>query len=137
MSSEERKPFEDKSKAEKERIAQNIVQIQPKTYTERAQETNYSRILNEECHEMDDEMGRDQYLDNMIKNCVKSCQSKEDLIKASFFIIGSNTMVEIGGKEYPPLEISIVQYNIKDGIQFTYHKFIDAGPIPLGLYLFK
>jgi hypothetical protein len=136
LSPEERKPFEDKSKAEKERIAQNI-EIQSKTYAERAQETNYSRILSQESHEMDDERGRDQYLDDMIKNCVKTCQSCEDLIKASFFIIGSNTMVRTGNNEYLPLEISIVQYNIKDGIQFTYHKFIDAGPIPLGLYLFK
>jgi hypothetical protein len=137
MTPEERKPFEDKSKAEKEKISQNIVEIQPKTYAERAQETNYSRILSEECHEMNDSKGRDEYLDDMIKSCVKACQSKEDLIKASFFIIGSNIMVETGSKQYLPLEISIVQYNIKDGIQFTYHKFIDAGPIPLGFYLFK
>jgi hypothetical protein len=86
---------------------------------------------------MNDSKGRDEYLDDMIKSCVKACQSKEDLIKASFFIIGSNIMVETGSKQYLPLEISIVQYNIKDGIQFTYHKFIDAGPIPLGFYLFK
>lgn len=64
----------------------------------------------------------------------QACKSREDLLNASFFIIGSNVMVRTDDKppKYPPLELGICQYSIQNGIHFTYHEFIDAGRVPLG-----
>jgi len=111
-----------------------VVAIQPNTYAQRSQ-ANFESFLSKECEQMDEECGREEYLEKMINCCVKACKTTEELINASFFIVATNVMIKTDGNEFLPLEIGICQYSIKDGIQSTYHKFIDPGPIPIGLLI--
>lgn len=131
MSKEDRAPFEEKSRHEKERLkGRQQIQIQPKSYNERQE--NFGRVLTEESVGIDDESGREEYYDKMIECCVKACTTTEDMINASFFIIASNVMVMTDDRKYLPLELGICQYSIKNGISFTYHEFIDPGGVPMG-----
>ena len=131
MSKEDRIPFDSRAKAEKERGNRQTIAIQPKTYNQRQE--NFGRQQAVQTNQLDEEEDRELYLDKMIECCVKACKSKEELLEADFFVISSNVMIGTNKNEFYPLEIGICQYAIKSGIKFTYHQFVDAGSVPIGL----
>ena len=133
MTKEQRLPFDSRAKSEKERSKAQVVQVPHKTYNERQE--NLGRAMALENNQLDNDEDRELYLDKMIECCVKACKTKEDLLNASFFVMSSNVMIKTDANEYYPLEIGICQYTLKDGIKFTYHEFIDAGRVPIGLPL--
>ena len=120
MSAEEREPFNRKAKFEKEKPKRKTTEKQDK----------FNRLMAFHNHE---EVDRETYLDQMIQCCVNACPSTNELINGSFFVVSSNVMLKTDTDEWYPLEIGICQYTIKDGIKFTYHQFIDAGRVPMGL----
>src|SRR5689334_2445637 len=93
MSKEEREPFDNKAKAEKERSRNPVIEVVPKSYTQRQHE-NFSRVQTQGSNHINEEEDREEYFDKMIECCVKACPTREDLIGVSFFLISSNVMLE-------------------------------------------
>ena len=134
LSKEEREPYESKAKSEKDRLKnQPVIQVKPLTYEQRQQQL-YNRQMSREADDLDDVEAREEYFSKLVECSVKACKSPEDLLNASFFVIGSNVMVRTDEKpqQWPPLELGICQYSIANGIQYTYHEFVDAGRVPMG-----
>ncbi|XP_054159457.1 protein maelstrom-like [Oppia nitens] len=67
-----------------------------------------------------------------VEALVKSFKTREQLLKASFFIVSTNVMCQTKDNEWPPLEIGICKYSLANGVEFIYHKFIDPGGVPIG-----
>ena len=60
----------------------------------------------------------------------------EELLSKKFFIVSSNVMVVTMEKDYYPVELGIMSYNLVGGIEAKMHDFVNPGPVPTG-YMYK
>lgn len=58
--------------------------------------------------------------------------SENELLEKPIYIISFNVMCHDAANEYIPLEIGIVKFTLLDGVVDKVHKFVDAGPVPVG-----
>ncbi|XP_074601532.1 germ-plasm component protein maelstrom [Brevipalpus obovatus] len=58
--------------------------------------------------------------------------SENELLAKPIYIVSFNVMCHNAENEYIPLEIGIVKFTLLDGIVNKFHKFVDAGPVPVG-----
>ena len=74
----------------------------------------------------------DEEIENKIINALICYKTKEEQKDIKFYLISSNIQLKTIKDEYKPLEIGLVEYTIRNGINTTYHQLIDCGDIPLG-----
>ncbi|GAB1600194.1 protein maelstrom homolog [Argonauta hians] len=55
-----------------------------------------------------------------------------DIFYEKFYLINFQLLCKTSDNEYLPVEVSVLEYNMKEGITKEMHEFINAGPIPVG-----
>lgn len=119
MSEQEKDKYKEKAKAinEGRRGRPMDITVRRGTDSEQVAEQRESFVMKDV---------RDKWIEEFI-NC-----SFDELIVKPIYIISFNVMCNNADNEYIPLELGIVKFTLKEGIEDSLHMFIDAGPAPDG-----
>lgn len=56
----------------------------------------------------------------------------DEIVNTDFYVVNFNVAVKTKQNAYIPIEVGIVKFSLKEGIQDSYHEFIDGGKTPIG-----
>ncbi|XP_023216714.1 protein maelstrom homolog isoform X1 [Centruroides sculpturatus] len=82
-------------------------------------------------HDKEDEEEKAEEAMKFVERYIFQMKSVDEVKETHFFIIDFNVLC-CTDDEYIPLEVGIIKYSIKGGIEDCFHTFINAGPIPIG-----
>jgi len=100
--------------------------------SKQAKQANAAAAERERLEEEKEE--QQMYLVDLVESCLNAYRQDEQLVSASFYILSTNVLLRTDDRvpKWPPLEIGIIEFGIKDGIKQAWHSFVDPGEIPNG-----
>lgn len=93
--------------------------------------TSDGRSIASVLQEEDEKVQQRRAMVEGIQRYVDDIGTVEEIKKFPFYIFATNILCEVHGVYYP-LEISLIEYSIKEGFIRAFHRFVDPGSIPLG-----